>query len=115
MSVTIDTPAHQLLAALGLDIVKQGAGRRYPCGEPGPAPGYRYWATHTEGRIKLGVQQIPKQELSSELQQRLVSSGFLLTPAKTEGFVWLEPAVAESLDAGRVTLRQLRDVLKHEL
>ncbi|WP_374469920.1 hypothetical protein [Phenylobacterium sp.] len=108
-----DTKAHQLLEALGLNIVKEGAGRRYPCGEPGPAAGYRYWATHTEGRIKLGVQQMPKQELSSALQQRLLSNGFLLT-RRTEGFVWLEPSVASSIDAARVTLRQLQDLLHHE-
>ena len=105
-----ETKAHQLLEALGLHIVKDGAGRRYPCGEPGPAPGYRFWATQTEGRLKLGVQQSPKQALTAELQRRLLAHGFLLTPAKTEAFVWLEDEVGASLDAARATVARLNSL-----
>jgi hypothetical protein len=107
-----ETKAHDLLRALDLKIAKSGAASgRYPCGEPGPATGFRYWATYTEGRFKFGVQAVPKAALKPEVLRRLRSLRFESTPAETECFVWLLPTLESSVTAARPVMAQLRAAL----
>jgi hypothetical protein len=105
------TKAHDLLNALGLRIVKHGSGGRYPCGEPGPAQGFRFWATFTEGQFKFGVQANPKRELAAGLIARLRRLDFVPSPNGMEAFVFLGPTMGNALDQARATMPELSRAL----
>jgi hypothetical protein len=104
--------AHDLLSALGLTVVAGGPNGRYPRAVPGPANGYRYWATTNGGEFRLGFQAQPKAKLSPSLQRRLEDAGFALTPARTEGFITVGSNFDAAIDQGRVVMARLEELLQ---
>ena len=109
--MTKETKAHGLLRRLGLTVVKHGAGGRYPCAEPGPATGYRYWSTYTEGQYKFGVQAVPKKTLTATLQHQTRAAGFDLTPKRWEAFLWLGPTEEAAFERARAAMSTLEKIL----
>jgi hypothetical protein len=105
--------AHRLLRELGLEIVADGPGRRYPRAVPGPAEGYRYWATYLEARktILLGAQKLSGELDVLELV-RLKAAGFMTRRNLREVYVELGDDLTDDLVAKAVTAaNQLAELL----
>ncbi len=103
--------AGRLLEALDLKVVAGGPNGRYPLAEPGPAQGFRFWASVAEGQFRLGVQAHPKAVLPEALIERFRARGFLIMPASTEAFAWLGSDFGDAIDRGRVTISAIKAVL----
>lgn len=103
-----------LLEALGLRVARVGANGKYPRGEPGPAPGFRYWTNFVNGGYRFGVQSFPKRPLAPSLIARFEQAGFLIMPAQTEAFVWVGRSLEDAVDQCRVTMAVVEKILADE-
>jgi len=106
----LSNEAGRLLAAL--DLVAAGSGEgRYLRATPGPAQGYRYWATMIKGDYIFGVQPEPKRELSPALIERFKAAQFDIRENKNEAFMNLGPVFEAAIDRARVTMKAIAEVL----
>lgn len=103
--------AQSLLRALGLTIVTGGPNGRYPCAEPGPATGYRYWANVFDGRCRFGIQTNPKAELESRVLAAFEGAGFSVMPKRTEAFMVLSSPLGDAVDEARVVMVKVERLL----
>lgn len=102
--------AGRLLAAL--ELVAAGSGKgRYLRATPGPAQGYRYWATMIKGDYIFGVQAQPKRELSPALIERFKAAQFDVRDNKHEAFMNLGPVFEAAIDRAQVTMKAIAEVL----
>lgn len=105
------TDARTLMRALGLKVTSKGPNGRYPCAEPGPAPGYRYWACVFEDGYRFGVQTNPKRELDARGLVAFRNAGFGIMPKQTEAFMVLTSPLNDAVDEARAVMARIRSTL----
>ncbi len=103
------TKAHDLLRRLKLKVVSGGPSNRYPRGIPGPADGYRFWATHLikDRIIQFGAQRINGVfDVQALMKLRLV--GFKARDNDKEIFIEIDESL--NVDAVKQAERAMREL-----